>query len=245
MTSEGSPDIAMTAAERRAILKMSVSIGVSLIPFGLAFGVLCRRAELSWLQALGFSSLVFTGGTQFAAVGVLADRGSAGTAIAAGLLLSMRSLVYGLMMAPSLTGPLWYRALSSQLMIDESIAVGTAYERSGPRRFGYLAGGLTVFLFWNVTTVIGAVLLGKDIAFTERWGLDVAVPAGFVALLWPRLKIREQRHVAMVGALIAVVLVPLVKPGLPIVASAAAAVMVLFPRSTRRPTSEPSHEPTA
>jgi 4-azaleucine resistance transporter AzlC len=230
-------DAPMTAAERRAIVKMSLSIAVSLIPFGLAFGVLCRRAGLSWIQALGFSSFVFTGGSQFAAVGVLAENGSAGAAIAAGLLLSIRSLVYGLMMAPTLTGPWWYRAATSQLMIDESIAVGTSYERRAPRRFGYIIGGLSVFVFWNITTVLGAVVLGSDAAFTKRWGLDVAVPAAFIALLWPRLKVAEQRHVAIVGALIAVVLVPFVKPGLPIVAAAAAALLVLFPRTPhRRPT---------
>jgi 4-azaleucine resistance transporter AzlC len=227
-------DAPMTSAERNAIFKTSLSIGVALIPFGLAFGVLCRRADLSVWQALGFSSLVFTGGSQFASVGVLADQGAAGAAIAAGLLLSIRSLVYGLMMAPTLTGPMWYRALASQLMIDESIAVGTAFERRGPRRFGYLCGGLSVFFFWNVTTVIGAVVLGKNVAFTERWGLDVTVPAAFVALLWPRLKVAQQRNVAVLGALIALVLVSFVKPGLPIVAAAAAAFVVLVPVRTKK-----------
>ncbi len=220
----------MTLVERNSILKQALSIGVSLIPFGLAFGVLCRKADVSWLGALGFSSLVFTGGSQFAAVGVLADKGSAGTAIAAGLLLSVRSLVYGLMMAPTLTGPFWYRALSAQLMIDESVAVSTSRVGRAPRRFGYLAGGLSVFLFWNVSTVIGAIFLGADVGFTKRWGLDATVPAAFAALLWPRLKQSQQRTAAALGGAIAVALIPNVKPGLPIVAAALASLIVFTKR---------------
>lgn len=203
----------------RVILRQSLSIGVSLIPFGLAFGVSCSKAGLSWLQALGFSSLVFTGGTQFAAVGVLGDGGGAIAAIGAGLLLSIRSLVYGIVMAPTLTGSFRFRAAASQLMIDESVAVGTAQSDPQAQKIGYLTGGLTVFIFWNITTLIGAIALGSSGDLVEKFGLDATVPAAFAALLWPRMKTPESRRVAILGALIAVVLIPIAPPGIPIVAS--------------------------
>ncbi len=201
------------------VIKQSMSISVSLIPFGLAFGVSCSKAGLSWMQALGFSSLVFTGGTQFAAVGVLGDGGGAAAAISAGLLLSVRSLVYGLVMAPVLKGSVRFRAFASQLMIDESVAVGTAQRDPQSQKIGYLAGGLAVFLFWNVTTLIGSVALGASGDMVEKFGLDATVPAAFAALVWPRLKSPDQRLVAIVGALIALVLVPIAPAGIPIVAS--------------------------
>lgn len=203
----------------RVILRQSLSIGVSLIPFGLAFGVSCSKAGLSWLQALGFSSLVFTGGTQFAAVGVLGDGGGAIAAIGAGLLLSIRSLVYGIVMAPTLTGSFRFRAAASQLMIDESVAVGTAQSDPQAQKIGYLTGGLTVLIFWNITTLIGAIALGSSGDLVEKFGLDATVPAAFAALLWPRMKTPESRRVAILGALIAVVLIPIAPPGIPIVAS--------------------------
>lgn len=215
-----------------AIIRQAGSIGVSLIPFGLAFGVSCTRAGLNWVQALGFSSLVFTGGSQFAAVGVLGDGGGAVAAIGAGLLLSVRSLVYGLVMAPTLTGRFRFRALASQLMIDESVAVGTAHDGRRARLVGYLAGGLSVFLFWNVSTLIGALAFGSSGDLIERWGLDATVPAAFAALVWPRLRAAETRTVALVGALIALVLIPVAPPGIPIVASAAAVVVLLRPQRT-------------
>ena len=209
---------------RKAMFRQALSIGVSLIPFGLAFGVSCTKAGLSWVQALGFSSLVFTGGSQFAAVGVLGDEGGAAAAIGAGLLLSVRSLVYGLVMAPALKGKLAYRALASQLMIDESIAVSTAQTTPSAQRRGYFAGGLSVFFFWNITTVIGAVALKSNGDLVTKFGLDATVPAAFAALLWPRLKDPQNRRVAFAGALIALILIPIAPAGIPIVASGFAVV---------------------
>jgi 4-azaleucine resistance transporter AzlC len=203
---------------RNRIIRQALAIGVSLIPFGLAFGVACTKADLTWLQALAFSSLVFTGGSQFAAVGVLGDGGSPIAAITAGLLLAVRSLVYGIVMAPWLRGSFGFRALSSQLMIDESLAVSTAQpDEPGARRFGYFAGGISVFVFWNISTVIGALAFSNAGSFVTTWGIDATIPAAFAALLWPRLVKLDQRLVAMLGALIALVCIPLVPPGIPIV----------------------------
>jgi predicted branched-subunit amino acid permease len=217
----------LTSPERSALTKQALSIGVSLIPFGLAFGVQCTQAKLQWFHALGMSSLVFTGGTQFAAVGVLKDGGTAAAAIAAGLLLSLRSLVYGLMMAPTLKGSLPFRMGASQLMIDESVAVSSAQQSPAARRAGYLAGGLSVFLFWNVSTMVGFWALGANADFTQRFGLDVTVPAAFAALVWPRLGDPLQRLVAIVGAVIAFGLIPIAPAGMPIVAAALAVPLVL------------------
>jgi predicted branched-subunit amino acid permease len=220
-------DVPLTKLERSAIMRQALSIGVSLIPFGLAFGVSCTQANLTWLHALGMSSLVFTGGSQFAAVSVLKDGGTALAAITAGLLLSIRSLVYGLVMAPTLRGPVWFRAAASQLMIDESLAVSTAQTTKRSQRVGYLAGGLSVFFFWNVSTLAGFWVLGSDTGFTERYGLDATVPAAFVALVWPRFKDPPQRLLVLVGAAIAFGLIPIAPPGMPIVAAVLAVPLVL------------------
>ncbi len=211
--------LGVTSVTLAAVVRQSLSISISLIPFGLAFGVSCSKAGLSWLQALGFSSLVFTGGSQFAAVGVLGDGGGAVAAISAGLLLSVRSLVYGLVMAPVLKGSVKFRALASQFMIDEPVAVGTAQRDPHSQKVGYLAGGLAVFVFWNATTVVGSLAFGANGDVVEKFGLDATVPAAFAALVWPRLKSPDQRLVAIVGALIALVLIPIAPAGIPIVAS--------------------------
>jgi predicted branched-subunit amino acid permease len=190
------------------------------MPFGLAFGIAAADAGLATWQASAFSLLVFAGSAQFAAVQVIGNGGSALAAIAAGLLLNLRSLAFGVTMTTALAGPWWKRAAWSQLMIDESTAVGSAHTEHRWRRYGYLCAGLTIFVTWNLTTLIGAAALSSSGAVVTTWGIDATIPAAFVALLWPRLAEAGQRRSAAAGGLIALIVVPFAPPGLPILAAA-------------------------
>lgn len=204
---------------RRRIHRQALSISLALAPFGIVFGVACVQADLGLAEAVGFSALVFTGSAQFAAVGVLGDGGGAVAAISAGLLLNIRSLAFGVLLAPSLTGRVGVRALMAQLVIDESTAVATVQDEARWRRYGFLAGGLAVFAVWNLTTVAGVLLASVDDGFITDLGFDAAAPAAFLALLWPRLVGRDGdqgRRIAVAGGLIAVAAVPFVPPGIPI-----------------------------
>lgn len=208
----------MSIAQVR-IRRQALSIGIALIPFGLAFGVACQKAGLDWWQASGFSALVFTGSAQLAAVGILADGGTAAAAITAGTLLNIRSLAFGLLLAPTLSGPRWWRAISSHGMIDESTAIAVGQEDPLLRRYGYLAGALSVFTFWNLSTVAGFLLVGSAGSMIEDWGLDAAIPAAFLALLWPHLSKPNRRKAAAAGAAIAALMIPVAPPGIPIIAA--------------------------
>ena len=211
--------------QRAAVLRQAISISLSVIPFGLAFGVAAEAADLSLLQAVGFSTLVFTGGSQFAAVSVLADGGTVAAAVIGGLLLNLRSLAFGIVMAPALHGPLWWRAAAAQLMIDETTAVGAGQPTRDGQRFGFLASGLILFTFWNLSTVAGVTLLGGADALIENAGIDATIPAAFLALLWPRLADPRQRRVAITGAVIALALAPVAPAGVPIIAASCAVVI--------------------
>lgn len=207
---------------RSAVQRQSISIAISVIPFGVAFGVAVADAGLGLPEAMGFSLLVFTGGTQFAAVGVLADGGTAAAALAAGLLLSLRSLAYGVVMAPSFAGrPTWWRALASQWMIDETMAVGSAQTERDAQRYGYLLTGVLLYTTWNAATAAGALLSEAD-GLVETWGIDATIPAAFLALVWPRLLDPVQRWVVVGGAVIATALVPVAPAGIPIIAAGVA-----------------------
>jgi predicted branched-subunit amino acid permease len=204
---------------RRALKRRAVSIVLAVAPFGLVFGAAASTAGLTMLEALGFSVFVFAGSSQFAAVEILGDGGSVAAAAVAGLLLNVRSLAFGVIMAPALVGPWWKRAAMSQLMIDESTAVGTAATELRHRRYGYLIGGIGVFVVWNLTTLIGFALFSGAGDLITDLGLDVAGPAAFLALLWPRLTQRRQLVTAVAGAAIAIALVPVAPAGVPILAS--------------------------
>jgi len=115
--------------------------------------------------------------------------------------------------------------LAAQLMIDESTAVGTVQATDALKRYGYLVGGLGVFVLWNLTTVLGVSVLSSSEELITDLGIDATIPAAFLALLWPRLHDREQRLVAAAGALVAVLLVPVSPAGVPIIAAAAAVIL--------------------
>jgi len=207
------------AAHRRVIHRQAASIVLAVAPFGIVFGAAAATAGLSLLQAVGYSTLVFGGSSQFAAVEILGDGGSVASAAIAGLLLNVRSLAFGVVMAPALVGAWWQRAAMSQLMIDESTAVATGQQQRRWRRYGYLVAGLGVFVVWNLTTIVGHVAFSGAGDLITDLGLDAAGPAAFLALLWPRLATPSQLRTAVAGAMIAVALIPFAPAGVPILAA--------------------------
>jgi 4-azaleucine resistance transporter AzlC len=227
------------SAIKRRMRTQAISISLAVSPFGVAFGVACSQADLSVLEAGAFSVLVFTGGSQFAAVGVLRDNGSAIAAVIAGLLLAIRSLAYGLVMAPSLQGPRWKQAIWSQLMIDEAMAVAVTHEGSDEQarrlqRYGYLWCGGSVFVLWNLATLLGTIVGSSSSSWITTFGVDATIPASFLALVWPRLHDPVQRWVALGGALIAAALIPVAPPGLPIIAGGIAVGVAPLVQSRRQ-----------
>ena len=213
-------------AQRRSIRAQAISIGLAISPFGLAFGALCAESGVGVWEALGFSSLVFGGSSQFAAVSVLADDGTVIAAVTAGLLLNLRSLAFGVSMAPSLKGSLLWRAGVSQLMIDESTAIGSSQSTHELRRYGYLWGGLSVFVLWNATTLIGVSVLSEAESLIRDLGIDATIPAAFLGLIWNKLENAKHRTVALIGAITALILVPITPAGIPVIAAASAIIWV-------------------
>ena len=213
-------------AQRRSIRAQAISIGLAISPFGLAFGALCAESGVGVWEALGFSSLVFGGSSQFAAVSVLADDGTVIAAVTAGLLLNLRSLAFGVSMAPSLKGSLLWRAGVSQLMIDESTAIGSSQSTHELRRYGYLWGGLSVFVLWNATTLIGVSVLSEAESLITDLGIDATIPAAFLGLIWNKLENARHRVVALIGAITALSLIPITPAGIPVIAAASAIIWV-------------------
>ena len=213
-------------AQRRSIRAQAISIGLAISPFGLAFGALCAESGIGVWEALGFSSLVFGGSSQFAAVSVLADDGTVIAAVTAGLLLNLRSLAFGVSMAPSLKGSLLWRAGVSQLMIDESTAIGSSQATHELRRYGYLWGGLSVFVLWNATTLIGVSVLSEAESLITDLGIDATIPAAFLGLIWNKLENTKHRAVAVIGAITALILIPFTPAGIPVIAAASAIIWV-------------------
>jgi branched chain amino acid efflux pump len=224
----------MDVADRRRVSRVRRDawvLGAAVGVFGASFGVLATTSGLTTAQACTLSLLVFTGASQFAAVGVLAAGGSLGSAFGSALLLAARNAAYGVALAPTLARHrLGRRLVAAHMVLDESTAMATAQGDGPLREAAFWATGIAVFVCWNVGTLVGAVA-GDAIGDPQALGLDAAFPAGFVALAVPHLRGRQGRVAAVCGAAIALALIPLAPPGVPIVAAALGVVpAVLFAR---------------
>jgi predicted branched-subunit amino acid permease len=204
--------------------------------YGISFGALSVAAGLSVLQTQALSLLLFSGGSQFALVGVLAA-GPAGApaAVAASTLLGVRNGLYGLQVSRMLGSLGWRRLAAAQLTIDESTAVAVAQRDEGAARLGFWATGAGVFVLWNLMTLAGS-LLGDALGDPRRYGLDAAAAAAFCALLWPRLKSADAFAIAALAALVAVVVAPHAPSGVPVLVAAATALLAgVWRRAHRDP----------
>jgi predicted branched-subunit amino acid permease len=215
---------------RRAseVRRQAWGVGVAVGTYGLGFGALAVANGFSIWQTVALSTLVFTGASQFALVGVVGAGGAAVTGAAAALALGSRNAFYGLRLAPLLRVKGWKRLAAAQLTIDESTAVAIAQPTLALSRLGFWMTGAAVVVCWNVATVVGAFAVDQ-VSDPQVIGLDAAVGAAFLALLWPQLATTTARTVAGAAALLALVLTPLITPGLPVLAAAAVAVVVAWP----------------
>lgn len=210
----------------RAVGAACITLGFAVGVFGVSFGVSSVAAGASVWMTCVISLLVFTGASQVSMVSVIASGGSAASAFGGAALLAARNGVYGLAMAPHLKGRLPSRLVAAQLTIDESTAMAAGQEDDEHRSAAFWITGISVYVFWNLGTLIGA-LLGSAID-PATYGLDVAFPAAFVAMLFPLLRDRRSASAAALGALVCLLLIPFTPVGVPILC-AALAILVGVP----------------
>ena len=215
---------------RRAILRDALGVGFATGVYGISFGAIALAAGLSVVQASALSLLMFTGASQFALVGVLGAGGGAVAAAATALLLGSRNALYGLSLAPVLRLRGVRRLLGAQLVIDESTAMSVRHEDPASARAGFWSTGLSVFVWWNLGTFLGAAGTAAYVD-PQVLGLDAAVPAAFIALLAPRVRERRTWVVALGSAAVALLLTPLLPIGVPVLAAGLIALLGLRPEA--------------
>ena len=201
----------------------AVGIGVAVGVYGISFGVLAVASGLSPAQACVMSMLVFTGASQFAFVGVIAAGGGAFAAMGPAVMLAVRNAAYGLSLTSILPARLRDRALAAHLVIDETTAMARAQSDPDAARHAFVATGVSVWVFWNLGTLAGA-LIGGGIGDPRTLGLDAMFPAAFLALLAPQLRRPSAPVAAVTGVVIALALVPFAPAGVPIIAAMAGVV---------------------
>lgn len=220
------PQSEMDGEPTRSPVMLALPLAMAVGMFGVSFGVLAAsEPTFGGLAAIVMSATTFAGSAQFAALSVISAGGQTIAAITAGILLNLRYLPIGVSVAPSMRGGILGRFLASQLVVDESWALAA---RPGGRfdvRTLIIAGAL-IWAAWVGGTAVG-VVGGSAIGDPRALGIDGALAALFLALVWPQLHNPTAKIAAVLGAAIAIGLVPLTPPGLPIIAAAAAALIGL------------------
>jgi 4-azaleucine resistance transporter AzlC len=198
-------------------------IGIAVIAFGVSYGVLARAAGMGVWAPIVMSATTFAGSSQFAAASILHTGGSVAAAVASASLLNARYVPISISVAQLFRGALLRRLVQSQLIVDESWAVSARPEGGSDLRL-LLGAGLLLYPCWVGGTAIG-VVGGGALGNPSRLGLDAAFPALFLALLAPQVRGRRPLVAAALGGAIALVLVPLAPPGVPIVVASLACLV--------------------
>jgi len=219
-------------AKQSSVTSVSIGVGLATGLYGISFGALSVAAGLDIWQTQVLSLLMFSGGSQFAFVGVIAAAGAAasggaviGAAIVSAWLLGIRNGFYAVRMAPVLKRVGFGKLIPALLTIDESTAVSMGQHEMKDQVKGFWITGAAVFVFWNLMTFLGAVL-GDALGDPRAWGLDAAAAAAFLGLLWPRLKERQALAVAVAAMFIATITTPYLLAGVPVLLAGTVAVVV-------------------
>ena len=220
----------MTGSTTRTTLREGARriapIGAAAATFALSFAVLSRQAGFDGISAIVMSATTFAGSAQFGAVSVLDTGGSVAAAVVAAVLLNARYAPISVTVGDQFQGSPLRRLLEAQLIVDESWALSRQPDGRYDRRL-LLGGGLVLYCCWVGGTALGA-LIGDRFGDPERYGLDAAFPALFLALLVPQVRSRQTLAAAVAGGVIALVLIPFTPPGVPIIAATTACLIGLI-----------------
>jgi predicted branched-subunit amino acid permease len=202
------------------VIRDALGIAIASGAYALSFGAIATTSGLSLLQTVSLSLLMFTGASQFALVGIVGSGGSVWAGVATAALLGTRNALYGVRLSSLLKVSGLRRLGAAQLVIDESTAMAIARDDENDGRFAFWVTGLLLFAFWNLATFVGA-LATTALPDPKVLGLDAAPPAAYLALLAPRLRAREPFAIALAAGLVALICIPFVPAGIPLLIVAA------------------------
>lgn len=225
------------------VFRDSIAVAITTGAYGISFGAIAAAGGFTLWQSMALSLLMFSGGSQFGLVAVVAGGGSPWAGAATAVMLGSRNAFYGLRLSGLLRVSGWRRVVAAHVVIDESSAMSLGRDTEREGRIGFYATGFGVFVLWNLGTALGVV---GAAAFSDPrvFGFDAAAPAAFLALLAPRLRGREPWAIALAAAVLAVAMTPLTPPGIPVLIAAAFGIVVgTWPRPTPPPTRPPAPDP--
>src|SRR4051794_1637600 len=206
----------------RAGMREGLPLVLPTFALGISFGVLAQPVMGS-VAPVAMSILVFSGAAQFASLTVLAAGGGVLAAIAAGMLMNARWLPMGFAVGPYLAESRLARFAQSLALVDASFVLSSRGDGTYDR--GVMIGAtLAQGSAWVIGTIVG-VFGGNAIGHPQQYGLDAMFVAFYLSLLVGEAHGRAAIAAALLGAGIALALMPIAPAGVPVVAASAAALL--------------------
>jgi 4-azaleucine resistance transporter AzlC len=210
-------------------LRQGAPFAVAGFILAISFGILAVEAGFSPLAAIIFSAIVFAGSAQFASISIVGAGGGAGAAVAAATLMNSRFLPMSAAVGPSFSGGPLKRAAKGQTVVDASWAMSSRGDGTFDEHL-LIGASAIAYTTWVSGTVVGAIW-GDKLGDPNSFGLDAVFPAFFFGLLLNELRSRRARGVAALGTALALALVPLTPPGVPVLVASLASLVGLTKRA--------------
>lgn len=180
------------AISRQAVID-AIPLEIPAIPFALVLGLVITESGIDYLVGWSSSPLIFGGAAQLTLISLLGTGTAWVAAVAAGLVVNARHIMYSAALAPTFQHqPRWFRWLGPYTLIDQVFALVSVRPEEEPAAFRryYLTAGATFWIFWQALVALGLVI-GPVVP--EEWNLGFAVPLMFVGLIvvginkWPKV----------------------------------------------------------
>ncbi|RKT86543.1 4-azaleucine resistance probable transporter AzlC [Saccharopolyspora antimicrobica] len=203
---------------------LSMALAMAIVGASLGAIAVSKGVPLWMITLMG--AVVFAGGSEFMAVGLVTAGAAPITAVLSGLMLNARHLPFGLAVGGLLDRGWPTRLIGSHLMVDEAVAFAMAQRTPEQKRRAYWLTGIALYCAWAPSVFLGG-LLGQGVGDPGAFGLDAAMPAALLALIMPSLREFRTLRAVAVGALIAVLTTPLLPEGLPVMVALVGVAAVL------------------
>jgi len=221
---------------RRAAIVEGWPIFVTAVVVGIAFGLTARQSGLSIVETSATSVIVFAGAAQFVMVDLLRTGAPVPLIVLTVLLLNARHLLMAAAIRPFVqVASLPRRFGLAYVLTDEAFAMGIGWFRRGHRDLAYYAVFSTLlWCSWNLGTLLGAVF-GAGVDDPQRFGIDFAITAVFVAIVAIGVRHRADVAVALTAALVAAALRIAGASAVAVVVAGALAPLVAFAMRDEQP----------
>ena len=171
---------------------------IPVVPFGIIYGVIGIEIGLSPMEVFAMSFVIFAGSSQIAFAQLFAAGASPLVMISSVAVINSRHILYGAVLAEYLGKlRLTWKILLSYLMADQAFSVSSDYFKKNVKNknahFHMLGSGLTLWLLWQLSTLIG-IVLGNIVP--AQLGLEFAIPLTFFSLILSEL--RKLDHIVII-----------------------------------------------